>query len=53
MRNASGPVTHSSDVAEAIWRVVNDPSAPLRTAAGADAEAWFAEATVGSKGSIS
>ena len=43
-REASGPVTHASDVAEAIWRVANDPSSPLRTAAGADAEAWMAEA---------
>lgn len=44
IRQAAGPMTHSSDVAEAIWRVVNDPSSPLRTAAGADAEAWMAEA---------
>jgi NAD(P)-dependent dehydrogenase (short-subunit alcohol dehydrogenase family) len=46
IRDASGPMTHSSDVAEAIWRVANDPSAPLRTAAGADAEAWLAEAKI-------
>ena len=46
IRDASGPMTHSSDVAEAIWRVANDPSAPLRTAAGADAEAWLTEAKV-------
>jgi NAD(P)-dependent dehydrogenase (short-subunit alcohol dehydrogenase family) len=44
MRDRSGPVTRSSDVAEAIWRIVHDPSAPLRIAAGADAEAWMAEA---------
>jgi NAD(P)-dependent dehydrogenase (short-subunit alcohol dehydrogenase family) len=44
MRDSSGPTTRSSDVAEAIWRIVNDPSAPLRIAAGADAEAWMAEA---------
>ncbi len=44
LREASGPVTRSSDVAEAVWRVVSDPSSPLRTAAGADAEAWMAEA---------
>ncbi|NOK38143.1 SDR family oxidoreductase [Corallococcus exercitus] len=35
--HASGPVTRSLDVAEAIWRAVNDPSAPLRLPAGADA----------------
>jgi NAD(P)-dependent dehydrogenase (short-subunit alcohol dehydrogenase family) len=44
MRDSSGPMTRSSDVAEAIWRIVYDPSAPLRIAAGADAEAWMAEA---------
>ncbi|RKH83658.1 SDR family oxidoreductase [Corallococcus sp. AB045] len=33
----SGPVTRSLDVAEAIWRAVNDPSSPLRQPAGADA----------------
>jgi hypothetical protein len=44
MRDSSGPTTRSSDVAEAIWRIVNDPSAPPRIAAGADAEAWMAEA---------
>ena len=46
IRDSSGPVTHSSDVAEAIWRVATDPSAPLRIAAGADAEAWMAEAKI-------
>jgi len=44
VRDSSGPVTHASDVAEAIWRAVTDPSAPFRIAAGADAEAWMAEA---------
>lgn len=39
-----GPVTHASDVAEAVWRAANDPSAPLRIASGADAEIWMAEA---------
>lgn len=43
MREASGPVTVSNDVSEAIWRVANDSSAPLRVAAGADAVAWMAE----------
>jgi NAD(P)-dependent dehydrogenase (short-subunit alcohol dehydrogenase family) len=45
IRDSSGPMTRSSDVAEAIWRIANDPSAPLRIAAGADAEAWMAEAS--------
>jgi NAD(P)-dependent dehydrogenase (short-subunit alcohol dehydrogenase family) len=45
IHDSSGPMTRSSDVAEAIWRVANDPSAPLRIAAGADAEAWMAEAS--------
>ncbi len=30
-------VTHSLDVAEAVWRAANDPSCPIRVAAGADA----------------
>jgi NAD(P)-dependent dehydrogenase (short-subunit alcohol dehydrogenase family) len=44
VRESSGPITHSLDVAKAIWRAATDPSAPLRIAAGADAEAWMAEA---------
>jgi NAD(P)-dependent dehydrogenase (short-subunit alcohol dehydrogenase family) len=32
-------VTRSSDVAEAVWRAVTDPSAPMRLPAGADAVA--------------
>ncbi|WP_263359093.1 SDR family oxidoreductase [Acidicapsa ligni] len=44
IRDNSGPVTHANDVSEAIWRVANDSSAPLRIAAGADAVAWIAEA---------
>ena len=35
----SGPVTHSSDVAEAVWRAATDPSCPMRLPAGADAVA--------------
>lgn len=35
-----GPVTHPRDVAEAVWRAVNDPSSPVRIPAGADAVAW-------------
>jgi len=30
-------VTHASDVARAVWRVVNDAASPLRVPAGADA----------------
>lgn len=37
MRTPGRPVTHSADVAEAVWRAANDPAAPLRIAAGADA----------------
>jgi NAD(P)-dependent dehydrogenase (short-subunit alcohol dehydrogenase family) len=44
VRDSSGPITHADDVAEAIWRVATDPAAPRRVAAGADAEAWMAEA---------
>ncbi|MDE1148185.1 MAG: SDR family oxidoreductase [Azospirillaceae bacterium] len=44
VRDSAGPVTHAPDVAEAIWRAATDPSAPLRIPAGADAEAWMAEA---------
>ncbi len=32
-----GPVTHSSDVTEAVWRAATDPSCPMRLPAGADA----------------
>ena len=48
MQAHSGPMTHASDVAEAIWTVASDPAAPFRLAAGADAEAWLAEAGAGS-----
>jgi hypothetical protein len=34
-----GPVTHAHDVAQAVWRAVTDPAAPMRIPAGADAEA--------------
>jgi hypothetical protein len=44
IRDTSGPMTQSSDVSEAIWRTVNDPSAPLRIVAGAVAGIWFSEA---------
>ncbi|KVF66722.1 SDR family oxidoreductase [Burkholderia cepacia] len=44
MLDASGPITHAQDVAEAVWRGATDPSSPMRIPAGADAEAWAAEA---------
>lgn len=44
IQDSSGPMTVASDVAEAIWRVATDPTAPPRLAAGADAELWMAEA---------
>jgi NAD(P)-dependent dehydrogenase (short-subunit alcohol dehydrogenase family) len=43
-REDSGPVTHASDVAEAVWQAATDPGAPLRIAAGEDAVQWMAEA---------
>ena len=39
---APGPVTHAEDVAQAVWRAVTDPAAPMRIPAGADAEALAA-----------
>jgi NAD(P)-dependent dehydrogenase (short-subunit alcohol dehydrogenase family) len=39
---APGPVTHGHDVAQAVWRAVTDPAAPMRIPAGADAEALAA-----------
>ena len=35
----STAITRAEDVAEAVWRAANDPSCPVRTAAGADAVA--------------
>ncbi len=43
-REETGPVTHASDVAKAVWHAANDPNAPLRIAAGEDAVQWLAEA---------
>ncbi len=37
MRQDSALVTHADDVAQAVWRMVNDAASPLRVAAGADA----------------
>ena len=42
---AGGPVTHSSDVAEAVWRAATDPACPMRLPAGADAVAAAATAS--------
>jgi len=44
LQDASVPITHSRDVAQAVWRAATDPSSPMRIPAGADAEAWAAEA---------
>jgi NAD(P)-dependent dehydrogenase (short-subunit alcohol dehydrogenase family) len=38
----SSAVTRALDVAEAVWRAANDPSCPVRIAAGADAVALAA-----------
>ena len=43
-QDTSGPITRAPDVAEAIWRAATNPKAPMRIAAGADAEEWMAEA---------
>jgi len=40
----SSEVTHSQDVAEAVWRAATDPSCPMRLPAGADAVKWAAAA---------
>jgi NAD(P)-dependent dehydrogenase (short-subunit alcohol dehydrogenase family) len=44
LTDASAPITHAADVADAVWRAATDPDTPLRIPAGADAEAWAAEA---------
>lgn len=44
VRESNGPVTHSSDVSEVLWKIANDPSSPITIPAGADAEDWFAKA---------
>jgi NAD(P)-dependent dehydrogenase (short-subunit alcohol dehydrogenase family) len=40
-------VTHSVDVAEAVWQAATDPSSPMRIPAGADAKVWASEVTNG------
>ena len=42
LSDASSPITHAHDVAEAVWRAVTDLSSPLHIPAGADAQAWAA-----------
>jgi NAD(P)-dependent dehydrogenase (short-subunit alcohol dehydrogenase family) len=42
VRDSNSPVTHAQDVAEAVWRAVNDPAAPMRIPSGADAVALSA-----------
>jgi NAD(P)-dependent dehydrogenase (short-subunit alcohol dehydrogenase family) len=37
-----GPITYAQDVADAVWRAVNDPLSPMRIPAGADAVIWAA-----------
>lgn len=39
----STAVTHAADVVEAVWRAANDPAAPMRIPAGADAVALAAQ----------
>lgn len=36
----AGPVTYSTDVAEAVWLAATDPASPMRIPAGADAVEW-------------
>ena len=40
LQDTTTPITHSIDVAEAVWQAVTDPAAPMRTPAGADAVEW-------------
>jgi NAD(P)-dependent dehydrogenase (short-subunit alcohol dehydrogenase family) len=37
--------TTPEEVAEAVWRTVTEPEAPMKTPAGADAQTWFREAS--------
>lgn len=40
MLQSDDPVTYSSDVSEAVWNAINDPSTPIKIPAGADAVEW-------------
>ena len=44
MLDSAGPITKSHDVSEAVWRAATDAAAPLKIAAGEDAEQWAAAA---------
>jgi NAD(P)-dependent dehydrogenase (short-subunit alcohol dehydrogenase family) len=44
-QSTEGEITYSIDVTEAIWRAANDPSSPIRIAAGADALALMNNAS--------
>ncbi|MBZ8134109.1 SDR family oxidoreductase [Afifella sp. IM 167] len=46
MRGSTEKKTDAEDVAQAVWRAVTEPEAPMRLPAGADAEAIFQETTV-------
>ncbi|WP_206244552.1 SDR family oxidoreductase [Novosphingobium terrae] len=39
-QTSTDPVTHASDVAEAVWHAATDPASPMRQPAGADAILW-------------
>lgn len=39
-QNSTEPVTHAKDVAEAVWRMVHEPTTPTRLPAGEDAILW-------------
>jgi NAD(P)-dependent dehydrogenase (short-subunit alcohol dehydrogenase family) len=41
---SSSECTTPEEVAEAVWRAVTDPQAPMKMPAGADAQTWFREA---------
>ncbi|HEY9100879.1 SDR family oxidoreductase [Chitinimonas sp.] len=43
VRSMDTPVTQAEDVAEAVWRAVTDPAAPMRIPAGANAVALSAD----------
>jgi NAD(P)-dependent dehydrogenase (short-subunit alcohol dehydrogenase family) len=44
MKVTTGPATSTTDVAAAVWRAATDAACPLYVPAGADAQAWAAEA---------
>jgi len=41
---SSTECTTPEDVADAVWRAVTDPQAPMKMPAGADAQTWFRDA---------